>query len=890
MANKTQNPVVYDAISSFELGIDSGVDPFLLKPTQLSFATNATMSGSYVNTRPPFLRNTLDFSLNGDPVEQKNFFQTGTYQGGCYYRPDFGPEEIIVIVSGRVYRILPSESGSCTVTEVSNPDNRNRPSDNQAWATQAERWVIIQNGVDAPLFYDGVTVRRSIPDSELLGVVAAVPSSVPALTVPPIGGAIIVPLGATYGGRVGDTVNLVSFDPLYDTIVRVGNYYATRIGDQAQINSLVLKNISGAVGATIPIGAKFYAKTITMGQVTGWGIESYGYYNYTNNHRWEDFNVNSRNEFPGWSTWIRFGAAVSQTFTVGTRIKFSHSANIFRIVKAIDNLLFRIIKDDTLSTFNRPNISFDTASMVSDADTILVAESNGLAVIPATNSNFTVPIGDPFLYGAGIHLFLDTYEFVVVSSSTYVPPSGEMSVTLINLTDAVGETIEAGSQLMSLPEIPAGRMGAYGKGRFWTALPDGISYVASDIVCGSSGSPVNYSGRDAVLKMKENTYLDGGGAFRVPGNFGQITAMRFTSTLDVTLGHGPLQVVTPEGIFSVDAPIARNEWQNVTNPLQTVSLIGFGGKGQNSTVVVNGDLMFRSVDGIRSLILAKRDFWSWGNVPISHEVERVLARDDDSLLNFASAIQFDNRLLMTANPKAGPRGTYHDSLVVINFEPSSSLNAKALPVWEGMWTGMNVLQLFDGQFSNKHRAFAISYTKVPVNDANGHLQSYTDTIEFCELTKSESETPDGIVPKTLDNNDTSIVWGFESPVIFKSVKGKGDYDLLRLEDGEVYLAGIQPNQIIMVKVEYKPDYANCWYDWHTFTVCNSAASPSTAYVVRGGLGKPTSKTCNYANGTLSTFGRWFQIRVTISGRCVFKGARFAASLQPEPEFARPICT
>ena len=59
---------------------------------------------------------------------------------------------------------------------------------------------------------------------------------------------------------------------------------------------------------------------------------------------------------------------------------------------------------------------------------------------------------------------------------------------------------------------------------------------------------------------------------------------------------------------------------------------------QNGTVLANGDALFRSVDGLRSLILARRDFDTWGNVPQSREVQPTLDADNSSLLNWEAPV------------------------------------------------------------------------------------------------------------------------------------------------------------------------------------------------------------------------------------------------------------
>jgi len=261
--------------------------------------------------------------------------------------------------------------------------------------------------------------------------------------------------------------------------------------------------------------------------------------------------------------------------------------------------------------------------------------------------------------------------------------------------------------------LPPGRSGAYGNGRNWICLEDGKTFIASDLVGGSSGT-IGERYRDAVLQVTENIFLAGGGVFPVPNSAGQIRAMIFSATLDSSLGQGPLQIFTQTTVFSVQAPLDRLVWQDVTNPILTQSLLGNGAFSQNSTVTANSDIIYRSIDGIRSLILARREFGTWGNVPISDEVNDTLVLDNTDLLIYGSAITWDNRLLMTAVPTFTTHGIYHRALAVINFDPLSSLRGKEPAVYDGFWTGLNILQMVTGEFETVPRAFAFCY-KVPAN-------------------------------------------------------------------------------------------------------------------------------------------------------------------------------
>jgi len=416
-------------------------------------------------------------------------------------------------------------------------------------------------------------------------------------------------------------------------------------------------------------------------------------------------------------------------------------------------------------------------------------------------------------------------------------------------------------------ELPPGRMGAYGMGRNWVSLVDGKQFVASDLVGGSSGTQAN-NYRDAVLNVTENNFLAGGGYFTVPGSAGDIRAMRFAATLDKSLGQGPLQVFTPKIVFSCNAPVDRATWQDLTNPILTESLIANGALGQNSTQVANGDIMFRALDGIRSLVLGQRQFSTWGNTPQSREVQPTLDKDSIDLLIYSSSVVFDNRLLMTVRPNPSNQGVYFTGLVALNFDPISTLQSKAESVYDGLWSGLNVLQLLVGDFNLTERCFAFT------------LNTITHAIELYEILPSAS-------PIIADNGTSRIVMELESSVLFKDNQER--HELLRLQDGEIYVDDLQGK--VDFKVYWKPDQWPCFVPWLRWSECAGTAKDSgkPQFRPRMGLGEPPPDPCDETNNRPLREGYTFQVKLIITGHCRFLGALFKAVTIPQPQFAKPNC-
>lgn len=425
-------------------------------------------------------------------------------------------------------------------------------------------------------------------------------------------------------------------------------------------------------------------------------------------------------------------------------------------------------------------------------------------------------------------------------------------------------------------EIRTGRMMAYGMGRLWYGLPDKRSFRAGDLVGSSSGTPaLNY--RDAVLHETQNTYLTNGDFF-TPAVSGGITAMRFIAIPDTSFGQGPLLVFTPNQIFSINCPLDATVWQTLENPIQTISFISYGGLSQYGTILVNGDVMFRSLDGFRSYILARRDFTTWGNTPISREMDRVLKYDDSKLLGDCSEVLFNNRLLATCSPVNTQHGTYHRGWLTLDFDLISSMAGKAPPVWESLNVGLNILQLVKGDFNGVERCFAFAL-------------NYEQEVEVWELTKDEK-----FDHQANSQLDQPIHWVFETRAFgFGTSVFPQRRVLKNLQNLEMEIDNLIGN--VNFKVYFKPDNHPCWIFWKEFsecsvykdcdfdplTGCQTTKEYQPQYRHRLSIGQPPS-TCDTITNKQYRLGYQFQVRIEVEGYCEIKNLTVTAEPKEESLF------
>ena len=514
-----------------------------------------------------------------------------------------------------------------------------------------------------------------------------------------------------------------------------------------------------------------------------------------------------------------------------------------------------------------------------------------LANLQINTLNFTIPItptNNTVANGQIVQMVTatgatDLFQVVSVSGgSTGTQPT----IRVQNVNDIAGSVIPAGTSIYSLPELPICRMGCYGMGRNWVSLTDGVSYVASDIV-GSSTGTQEYNYQDSVLKVSQNYFLAGasytnngalgGGSFQISAAGEKIAAMQFVAQLNAALGQGPLQIFTNATVFSNVAPADMATWSKLTSPIQIEGLIGSGAAGQNAVVQVNNDLIFRLADGgVQSMIMAEQNFNQWGNTPISEEISRIISGDNQSLISFTSMAVFNNRLLMTCQlQQSAARGVYGTKIAVLNFDPISSLAGKQQSVWEGQWTGLNVLQIITGVFNNQKQCFALCL-------------SQTGMIEIHSI---QLDVPQQATPQIgYDNGGAAtgqpVTWSFESPMMFANQeRPNAERTYKRLVNGDFSVKGLAAD--VDYQVFYRADQSDEWTLWYESTIVYQGAS-DTGYRRRIGIGQPNPNAFEKTNNQPLREGYDFQLQFVFTGYCVLTNARIAADIIPEPEFAKPI--
>ena len=415
-------------------------------------------------------------------------------------------------------------------------------------------------------------------------------------------------------------------------------------------------------------------------------------------------------------------------------------------------------------------------------------------------------------------------------------------------------------------EVRIGEAMAYCNGRLWTTLPDGRSFVAGDISRGPSGT-ASERFMDAVLKVTENDFLAEGGSFSVPDGSGHITAMVVPAQDGTAPDIGMMVVFTREAAYQVNLPVDRDAWKDMRSPAIAKIQAGRGCVGGNAWALVNGDVVYRASDGVRSLKLARRNFeTTWTNVCISHEIDRVIGVEEDAhrSLGDVSCAEGDRRWLSTAwgHPDAY-LGTLYDGIVSMQLDAISAMFVQDPPAWEGVWTGLRTHQILAGQLDGLEEVLAV------VRKRDGGI--------------SILKLHHGIEDVFLDGGRKRIAWSMETRELFSDTA----LEPKRLTLLEVSLFDIRTDVDIVVHLQNNG--VGPWVKWGEMKVkvstetCPTPEDPMCGVFTVGAqsrtelrLGTPPDE-CVRSLGRPSHTGYSWKVRFDVTGFCRFKAVRVRAN-------------
>lgn len=347
-------------------------------------------------------------------------------------------------------------------------------------------------------------------------------------------------------------------------------------------------------------------------------------------------------------------------------------------------------------------------------------------------------------------------------------------------------------------EVPTGSIMEFIHGRLAVASADGTNQIAiGDIVYGNDVTTTT-----DVIKFTEIEYWAEGGAFGAPVYVGDLMGMKAMPYLDTGTGQNELVVIGTNGAISIDLSGPRLSW--IDGRILRISLVGGGCVSSHSLATMNGELFFRSSEGVRAFKNARGEFQqSWKQTPISTDVRRWIADDSQELLQYNSQTSWNNLLLSTCQPRTAPPNNafaghhrFHLGFVVMDASPESNTLRDGAAVWQGVWTGIRPICFVTGRVKNNNRSFAISH------DCDGRNRIY-------EL------RPDDF-GDTVKNEKVKIRSSYDTGSLGIIERVANNFTLKKLGGGSITLSDVRDETKVTIK--QRPDGSPCFLEMDNFTV------------------------------------------------------------------------
>jgi len=443
-----------------------------------------------------------------------------------------------------------------------------------------------------------------------------------------------------------------------------------------------------------------------------------------------------------------------------------------------------------------------------------VLHQAGVGSAQTTGNIASVPVGTFMAYGqgrlyvvnstkdsfsAGDLVFGGSTNQITINTSAPTPSVTTTTITTSSSHGYVTGDVITISGHSSTPDING----------TWkvTRVSDTTFTIPTSLTTSGSGgfaTKANSGQESDLLRFTETTYLNEGGSFQIPSQMGSIRGLTFQPISDTSTGQGDLLVFGEKGASSFAVANPRDSWKNLSG-FQRVTLDNIGLVSDRSLVTINNDLFFRSLDGIRTYRHARSQMDGYNMTPISSEMDSVMDYDTEGLLGDTSAVYFDNRLLFTVSPRENYanindepiklRPISFQGIGVLDFNSMGKAGEKSASVFDGVWTGVDVLQMVTGVTRRLPRCFIFSYD----TESNSNLlwENYPWALFDFPLGASSRRIKCAIETRSFN---------FESP-----------FNIKKLERGDLWIAELSGDTL--VNAYWRPDENPCWFEWHTFNTC-----------------------------------------------------------------------
>lgn len=416
----------------------------------------------------------------------------------------------------------------------------------------------------------------------------------------------------------------------------------------------------------------------------------------------------------------------------------------------------------------------------------------------------------------------------------------------------------------NINQMPVGGPMAFIYGMMVVTSADGRNQIA----VGDQAYSNNQTNSTDIYSFTDQTYWAEGGYFDIAASLGDIMGITAMPYLDTGAGQNELVVLCRNGATSFDLSGPRTNWLNTQ--VQRISLIGMGCASTHSLALLNGDLIYKGIDGVRSYRNSRIEFTQgYSQAPISYDVQKWLVQENRNLLEFNVQMAWNNMLFSGVMPMMQPcaLGTgygyhrYHRGILALDCQPQSRIEGGD-PAWNGLWTGPRPTAFADGYDGGLHRAFCFSF------DTDGVNRVY----EFQK--DGNYDTANGVKKTIVSMYDTGGYAGQDSSRFVHK----------RLIGANLELSDIQ--QAVQFQLLYRPDGCPCFIPWKQDTIgcdcqpgdCSSITQDPTW--VRRNYGNP-SNTAAPGSDQMAAIFRSAQYRIKLAGWCTVE--RFQVLMQSKEQ-------
>ncbi len=438
-------------------------------------------------------------------------------------------------------------------------------------------------------------------------------------------------------------------------------------------------------------------------------------------------------------------------------------------------------------------------------------------------------------------------EFFIIQDGTSTP-------VILQGNVRVDSSLEQGFKV--------GTLMAYGHNRIFIVprfVPDNAGvdteedgrpyFIASDLLF-----PYN---KTRVFGWTENLYLNEGGAFSQPEEFGFINGLRFFRNAQTATGIGTLIVFGRDGnsSFAVNAP--RSSWKD--NDLSQVLFPENGTESPDSIINVNDDILYRdNKTGIRSIRFQVSSVASgtgiMSNPCLSNEVKYLFDLDLPEDLPYVSMASVNDRIYCTTGGRFNDGG--FKCIVSLDSDLAHTINQlKSNAIYDGAWTGLSFLQILKAKYNDKDALYAFvkngDGNELWVLDESSTSADNAETRTECRLyTKSMPHKIDDTVSTQREKVKALEFW-------FKDIVGRLD-----------------------VTVYWRVDGYKLWNKMRTHTVLASESGLSQ-FRERIRI-TPVSDTVDETRERLTRIGSVFQYCIAWTGRCTLQKCKIFTESTTDP--------